>query len=132
MKHATIKKCSYASSVGMLIYLAGNAQPEITFSVHKCTSFTHPPCQSNSWTIRHISRYLESIDDDKLRLIGKPTGALALKVYVNTDFSGLWNHDDDQDLIRIYSTLSSYERCCSHSSIFLLFVDCFQVRKTFT
>ena len=34
------KEFSYASAVGMLMYLAGNAHPEIAFSVHQCTCFT--------------------------------------------------------------------------------------------
>jgi hypothetical protein len=36
---------SYASAVGMLMYLAGNAHPEIAFAVHQCARFTHCPKQ---------------------------------------------------------------------------------------
>ena len=38
----------YASAVGMLMYLAGNAYPEIQFAVHQCARFCHAPCHSHA------------------------------------------------------------------------------------
>eukprot|EP00957_Ditylum_brightwellii_P166762 12693819-Ditylum_brightwellii.AAC.1 len=34
-------KWSYASVVGMIMYLASNSRQEITFAVHQCARFTH-------------------------------------------------------------------------------------------
>ena len=45
----------YASAVGMLMYLAGNAHPEITFAVHQCAHFTHSPRQSHSEAVKRIA-----------------------------------------------------------------------------
>ena len=42
----------YASAVGMLMYLAGNAYPEIQFAVHQCARFTHTPRQSHTNAIK--------------------------------------------------------------------------------
>jgi hypothetical protein len=33
----------YASVVGMLMYLAGNTRPDISFAVHQCAQYTHCP-----------------------------------------------------------------------------------------
>ena len=32
---------SYASVIGMMLYLASNTRPDISFSVHQCARFTH-------------------------------------------------------------------------------------------
>ena len=32
---------SYASIIGMLLYLASNSRPDITYTVNSCTQFTH-------------------------------------------------------------------------------------------
>ncbi len=37
------EKWSYASIVGMMMYLVQNSQPDISFAVHQCTCFTHSP-----------------------------------------------------------------------------------------
>ena len=42
----------YASAVGMLMYLAGNAYPEIQFAVHQCARFTHAPRHSHSVAVK--------------------------------------------------------------------------------
>jgi len=34
---------SYASIVGMMMYLASNSRPDIAFAVHQCARFTHNP-----------------------------------------------------------------------------------------
>ena len=32
---------SYASIIGMMLYLASNTRPDISFDVHQCAQFTH-------------------------------------------------------------------------------------------
>ena len=51
----------YASAVGMLMYLAGNAYPEIQFAVHQCARFTHAPRHSHSMAVKKIGHYLQQV-----------------------------------------------------------------------
>ena len=51
----------YASAVGMLMYLAGNAYPEIQFAVHQCARFTHAPRKSHAIAVKRIARYLVGV-----------------------------------------------------------------------
>jgi hypothetical protein len=97
------EKWNYASAVGMLMYLAGNAHPEIAFAVHQCARFTHCPKQSHGVAIKHVARYLKGILDNDEGMILKPTTDLSLDCYVDADFAGLWKHEDDQDPICVRS-----------------------------
>ena len=42
---------SYASVLGMMLYLASNKIPYISFDVHQCTQFTHNTKASNETTV---------------------------------------------------------------------------------
>jgi hypothetical protein len=44
----------YASAVGMLMYIAGNAHPELAFAVHQCAHFTHSPRHSHTIAVKRI------------------------------------------------------------------------------
>ena len=41
------ERWSYASIVGMLLYVAANSRPDISFAVHQCARFTHSPKASH-------------------------------------------------------------------------------------
>ena len=43
---------NYASVIGMMMYLASNAYPEIQFAVHQCARFTHCPKQSHAQAVK--------------------------------------------------------------------------------
>ena len=94
---------NYASAVGMLMYLASNAHPEIQFAVHQCAMFTHCPHKCHTTVIKHIGHYLKGILTTKLGLILKPEGTLQLDCYVDASFSGLWGYEDDQDPVIAHS-----------------------------
>ena len=44
----------YASAVGMMLYLASNAYPEIQFAVHQCARFTHCPRHIHAQAIKNM------------------------------------------------------------------------------
>jgi hypothetical protein len=87
----------------MLMYLAGNAHPEICFAVHQCTRFTHSPRQTHSEAVKRIARYLKGILQREDGMMFKPTTELSLDCWVDADFAGLWGYEDDQDPICVRS-----------------------------
>ncbi len=92
---------NYASVVGMLLYLSSNSRPDIQFAVHQCARFTHNPKQSHADAIKWICRYLQATQDKGLEFT--PTSDMALDLYVDADFAGLWNYEDDQDPVCVKS-----------------------------
>jgi hypothetical protein len=92
---------SYPQVVGMLLYLSSNSRPDIQFAVHQCARFTHFPRKSHAEALKRIARYLKGTMDKGLEF--KPTTAMELDLYVDADFAGLWNHEDDQDPVCVKS-----------------------------
>ena len=92
---------NYASAVGMLMYLCSNAHPEIQYAVHQCARFTHCPKASHEEAVKRICRYLKGVGDKGLTF-GK-SDSLDLNLYVDADFAGLWNYENDQDPVCVKS-----------------------------
>jgi len=96
------KSWSYASVIGMLLYLASNSRPDIAFAVHQCARFTHSPKASHEEAVLRIMRYLQGTKDNGL--IFRPNmKAISVDCYVDADFAGLWGHEDDQDPVCVKS-----------------------------
>jgi hypothetical protein len=93
-------KFEYASAVGMLMYLSSNSRPDIQFAVHQCARFTHFPKKSHEDAICRICRYLQGTKNNGLRF--KPDG-MNLDCYVDADFAGLYNIEDEQDPVCVKS-----------------------------
>ena len=53
-------KCvwNYRSEIGIMIYIYGSTQPEISMALHQCEHFYNNPCLVHICTIRCISKYL--------------------------------------------------------------------------
>ena len=88
---------SYASVVGMLLYLASNSRPDIAFAVHQCARFTHAPKASHGVAVKKIIRYLIKTKERGLRM--RPTGTMKMDCFVDADFAGLWGNEDLNDPI---------------------------------
>ena len=86
---------NYASIVGMLLYLEGHTRPDISFAVSQCARYTFNPRRSHEEALKHIGRYLKGTRDKGMIL--KPTTNLNIDCFVDSDFAGLWNHEDHQD-----------------------------------
>lgn len=89
------EKWSYASVVGMLLYLAGNSRPDIAFAVNQCGRFTHDPKESHEAAIIRICRYLKGTRDQGLVI--QPDSALHVDCYVDADFGGLFGVESPED-----------------------------------
>ena len=60
---------SYASVIGMMLYLAPNTRPDISFAFHQCTWFTHNTKVSHETSVKRICRYLQGTKYNGLFLI---------------------------------------------------------------
>jgi hypothetical protein len=119
-------------AVGMLMYLANNTRPEISFAVNQCAHFSHCPKVSIDKAVKIIVRYLQGMCDKGL--IFSPTGEFVVNCYVDADWVGLWRVEhtktqfalnqepvrcsmsaimDQQAAIRIHSIIYSYVRAHS-------------------
>jgi hypothetical protein len=86
---------SYASVIGMLLYLSGHSQPDISYSVSCAARFTFCPRRSHEQALKLIGRYLLSMRDKGLVIT--PTRELNIAAYPDSDFAGLWGHEDSLD-----------------------------------
>ena len=48
----------YASVIGMMLYLASDTIPDISFAVHQCDQFTHNDKASHKTAVKRICWYL--------------------------------------------------------------------------
>ena len=92
---------SYASVIGMFLYLASNSRPDIAFAVHQCARFTHCANSEHEIAVKRIARYLKATRD--FGLIIKPNKDLRLEMYADADFAGLWNVENRDDPISVRS-----------------------------
>ena len=92
---------SYASVVGMMMYLSTNSRPDIAYAVHQCARFTHCPRRSHELGLKRIARYSKGTMDKWM--IINPTKDLALDLYADADFAGLWASEDVKDPVSVKS-----------------------------
>ena len=88
---------SYASVIGMMLYLSSNTRPDISFAVHQCAWFTHNTKVSHKTDLKRTCRYLQGTKDNGL--VFNPYKKLLVDCYADADFAGLWGHEDPQDPI---------------------------------
>ena len=87
--------------VGMLMYLASNSHPEISFAVHQCARFTHGTKHIHEKAILHICKYLKGCKNEGL--IIKPTKEFRVDCYADANFAGLFAVEDPQDTTSVKS-----------------------------
>jgi hypothetical protein len=91
----------YASVVGMLMFLANNTRPDISFATHQVARFTHNPKSSHGTAVKRIVRYLKGTPQQGI--IMSPTNDFSINCYVDADFAGLYGYEDDQDPVSVRS-----------------------------
>ena len=92
---------NYRSAIGMLLYLASNTRPEITFAVNQCARFAANPTRKHEEAVKRIGRYLKGTR--KKGLIMAPTKKVQLDLWVDADFAGLWGHESPDSPMSVYS-----------------------------
>ena len=93
---------SYASVIGMMLYLASNTRPDISFAVHQCARFTHNTKASHEISVKRILWYLRGTKDNSI--VFNPSKKLVVDCYADANFAGLWGHEEPQDPICARST----------------------------
>ena len=88
---------SYASIIGMMLYLASNTRPDISFDFHQCARFTNNTKASHKTAMKRICRYLPGTKDNGLFFY--PFKKLVMEFYADADFAGLWGHENSQEPI---------------------------------
>ena len=78
---------SYASVIGMILYLASNKIRDIYFDIHQCARFTNNTKASHETYTKRIFQYLQGTKDNGLVL--NPSEKLVLDCYSDEDFAGL-------------------------------------------
>ena len=76
------------SPVGLLLYLAKNTCPDITFAISQVAHFTHSPKKFHAAAVEMVLRYLKGTADK--HLIVMPDGTYNLDALVDSDFVGLY------------------------------------------
>ena len=92
---------SYASVVGMMMYLASNSRPDIAFAVHAAARHTHHPKRIHEVAVKRIARYLKGTRDRGMLI--RPTTNCQLDLFVDADFAGLWNVQEANDPVTLRS-----------------------------
>ena len=80
----------HSEYVALMLYLASNTRPDISFAVHQCTRFTHNTKVSHETAVKRICRYLQGTKENGL--VFNPSKKLVVDCYADTDFAGLWGH----------------------------------------
>ena len=88
-------KFSYASVVGMLLYLCGHSRPELQFAVSQCARFVHNPTRLHEEALVRIGLYLKGTSDKGL--IVRSKGNLRVEMFCDADFAGLWGYENPTD-----------------------------------
>jgi len=88
---------NYASVVGMAMYLCNNSRPDIAFAVHQCARYSFNPTRLHAEYLKKLGRYLLKTKDKGLILKPMASGPISIDCYVEADFAGLWNSEDNQD-----------------------------------
>ena len=88
---------SYASVIGMILYLASNTRPDISFSVHHFSRSTHNTKASHETAVKSICRYLQGTKDNGI--LFNLSKKLVMDCYADADFSGMWGHENLRDPI---------------------------------
>ena len=90
---------SYASIIGMVLYLVSKTRPDTSFTIHKCSWFTHTTKSSHEIDVKITCMYLQGT---KYKfLVFNTSNKMMVNCYVDAYYVVLWVHDNPQDLSMI-------------------------------
>jgi len=92
---AAAKGFSSSSIVGMLLYLSGHTQPDITYAVNCCARCMFCPKHSHKLSLKRIGKYLKNTSS--CGMVINPTRELTIDAYPDADFAGMYGHEKPTD-----------------------------------
>jgi len=87
---------SYSSVVGMLLYLSGHTNPDITFAVNCCAHYMFCPKHSHELALKHIGCYLKQTPY-RAMVMNPSSDVCKIDAYPDADFAGMFGHEDHTD-----------------------------------
>ena len=78
---------SHAYVIEMMLYLASNTRPDISFAVHQCSRFTHNTKVSHETAVKRICRYIQGTKDNGI--VFNISKKLVVDCYADEYFAGL-------------------------------------------
>ena len=96
-----LEEWSFASVIGMMLYLQNNSRPDIAFAVNQCARFSRDPRKSHEVALKRIGRYLKGTRTRGMLI--NPKMDLNLDCYADADFAGLWTYENPHDAISVKS-----------------------------
>ena len=85
----------------MLLYLSGHSRPDISYSASEVARFSFCPKQSHEAAFKLIGRYLLGTMNKGVLIAS--TRDLKTDAYPDANFAGLYNYEDQTDLICVRS-----------------------------
>ena len=87
---------NYRSILGKLGYLEKGSRPDIAYIVHQCARFSILPKIEHAKAVRWLARYLKHTKN--YGMILKPDLSRGLELYVDADFAGNWDPNENHDI----------------------------------
>ena len=81
----------------MMLYLASNTRPDMSFAINQCVRFTHNTKAYHDTAANRILRYHQGTKYNGLMF--NPSKKLLEDCYADAYFAGLWGYEDPQDPI---------------------------------
>ena len=101
---------NYRAVVGMLLYLSTNTRPDIAFAVSQIARHSADPKKSHASAVKSLLRYLKKTLNHGMVI--HPTSKWLLDLYVDSDFCGLFNQEDERDPNSARSRMGYVIRFC--------------------
>ncbi len=81
-------KVPYRSAVGVLLWLARNTRPDLSFAVSQVARFCHAPTTAHWSAVKRIFRYLKGTIDLGIPIYKQATKLFILKALTDADWAG--------------------------------------------
>ena len=94
---------NYSSVTGACWYVTCHSRPELDFALSQCSRFSFNTKRSHEIALIRIGQYLKGTKEMGMTFKPDDISSLKLDVYVDSDFLGLYGHEDRSDPTNVKS-----------------------------